>query len=163
MKHGFTIIELLIVVLISTALVGVGVAGYRDFAMRQEIDASMRIISSDLRRAQSLALSGVKPETGCTGTFNGYRFRFTSNAGQIVSYSTAPVCNNTDLVATTTVLPTTVLLSLSPSGTTSILFRPLGQGTDLPSGNPMTITIQSSGTFTGRRGTIRVTATGEID
>ena len=61
-KSGFTLIELMVVMLIMSLLFGLGFANFRDFQRRQILEGAVRAVKGDLRYAQELALAGRKPD-----------------------------------------------------------------------------------------------------
>ena len=70
--YGFTLIELMVVMLTMVLLFTLGYANYRQFQRRQILENYVRKVRGDLRLAQELALVGKKP-AGCTTLF-GYKF-----------------------------------------------------------------------------------------
>ncbi len=160
-SSGFTLIEILITLAISSALIGVTVAGYGDFASRQAVDSATRVLYSGLRLAQSKATSGEKPAS-CSGSFDGYRFRFLSSGGNITSFEMRPICSGTELTGTTTALPTNVTYTLSGTTPSFFTFKPLGLGTDVSPASPATITVSRSVAGATRSFVVTVTSSGEI-
>lgn len=80
---GFTLLELLVVIMTMTLLFGLTYANFRDFQRRQYLESAERLVEGDLRLAQQLALSGRKPDTTpdniCESrVLHGYRFHRTS-------------------------------------------------------------------------------------
>jgi len=133
MSQGYTIIELVIVVVISSLLLSVGYAQYRDFANRQEVQVARRQIDADLRHAQADALAGRKP-AGCNGTLEGYAFEIIVAVGfPSPEYETYALCSDPAGVKldvkTVSVLS---ILDLSPVPSVNpIIFRPFTYGTNL--------------------------------
>lgn len=160
MKRGYTLIELLIVIVIISLITGIGLATYRDYQRRQEVVNVARQLKSDIRLAQEYAQAGIKP-SGCgPDALQGYAFRADPDQSPQSYYLTA-YCNNTELlprtkevtlpanVTMTTTLPTTGLL---------LIFKALTQGTNIPSGETYRIRISGGGTSTQ----IIIAASGEI-
>lgn len=123
-KHGYTLIELLIVFSIIGILLGVGIVAYNDFNKRQTLKGAALTLKNDLRAAQNKALAGEKPPGGCT-VLDGYEVGFTATG-----YSFRAKCSPGPSygTATTVNLPTGVNLTISPAG--SVLFKVLSQGVD---------------------------------
>lgn len=143
---GYTLIELIIVIAIMSLLVGVGVAGYRDFSRRQDVQNSARTLIADLRVAQGAANSGEKP-TGCNA-LNGVVVDVTS----ATSYTLCYACNVnyagqscSQLGFTMKQVTTPAGTSLSVVGTQPILFRVLGRGTNLNATTTINVTSGTSG------------------
>ncbi len=160
-RNGFSLLELLIAIAISSALIGVSVAGYRDFASRQAVDAGVRVLYSGLRVAQTKASSGEKP-AGCVGSFDGYRVRFLTSGGVITSFETRAVCGGTEVAGTTTPFPANLVVTLSATTPTAFTFKPLALGTDLSPANPATITIARTVAGATRSFQVQVSSSGEI-
>lgn len=155
-NNGFTLIELLLFIVLSTTMIGFGIAGYRDFSVRQIVDAETRTVASNLRYAQSEASNGVKP-VGCV-TLDGYRVAFVTSNGNVTSYTISAVCGaNTYLVKTVT--PDTNV-RYTVTGAATILFRTVAQGTNLA--NPVTINVIGNTTVSQRTLSIVVSPSGDI-
>lgn len=136
---GYTLIELLIVMVIIGLILVFGVTSYSGFNERQKIKNAQQTILGDLRYARSMATNGKKPE-GCDEILEGYIFTIpTANSNQ---YSVYPVCKNKDgtdgtcvgpecdAVRHDVVLPD-IQLKILPNPNLSILFFTLGRGTDV--------------------------------
>lgn len=95
-RHGFTVIELLIVVLIMALLAGAGFFSIRAFSRRQQVVQSAKNVQEILRFAQKKARVGEKP-TGCV-TLNGYLVQGTT-ASSLITVSAR--CTNQNYVVTT--------------------------------------------------------------
>ncbi len=147
MKRGFTLIELLVSITLLMILAGAGVAGYRQSARRQTVDAAYNQVTGMLRQAQANAQSGKK--INCATTLAGWQVRF-SAASVVLEES----CAGTYPVSTFG-LPPGITLTTLPSPN-PILFGVLNRGTNVPS--------LTNINFTGfsLTKTITVTATGEI-
>jgi len=126
-SDGYTLIELLVVIVIATLLFGFAYASYRGFAQRQALLATARIMEGDIRKTQNFASSSYTPAS-CS-PLDGYLFEINTSDS---SYSASPVCGggkgNAVLAAS---LGSTY--SLSINGASSILFKPLGVGTNIDS------------------------------
>lgn len=87
-NHGFTMIELLIVVVTMSLMFGLGFANYRDFQGRQILRGAAEKIKGDLRLAQELALAGKK--SASCNTLNSYTLEYLT----ITTYQLVENCNN---------------------------------------------------------------------
>lgn len=142
MRKGYTLVELLVVMFVLVTIMGIGVLSYRDFNRRQQVIAAARLLRSDLRLAQTESLAGKKPENCDTATsvLNGYNFRRLSST----SYTVEAVCvnpNRTVTVRTVNLPPNTTMNNFN-----TIFFKPIGDGTSIPSGSSITITVNGTGT-----------------
>ncbi len=138
--RGYTLIELVIVILIMSLLVGVGVAGYRDFSRRQDVQNAGRALIADLRIAQGAANSGEKP-AGCNA-LNGVVFDVTSATSYTLCYACNVNYTNqrcSELGFTMKQVTPQNGSTLSVTGTHPILFRVLGRGTNLSAVTTVTI------------------------
>jgi len=61
MRRGFTLIEVLIVIVILGIIMAVGSVQFREFERRQAVVAAKRQVLADVRAAQADAASGRKP------------------------------------------------------------------------------------------------------
>lgn len=160
MRRGFTLIEVLIVIVILGVIMAVGSVRFREFERRQAVVSAKRQLLGDVRAAQSDAVSGRKP-TGCTGTLQGYGFQVTGTAGP-ASYRTFARCSagagTADLVTKSAELGESITISL-PS-VNPVLFKPVAEGTNMVEGTSVTINIGSSGTSTVD--TLIINASGEV-
>lgn len=87
--RGFTLIEIMIAISISSLLFGVGIASYIDFNRTQTTKGVGLTLKNNLRGVQSQALTGVKPTTCSTATeLESYRIDFFST-----SYQAQAVCS----------------------------------------------------------------------
>lgn len=165
--RGFTLIELLVAISITALLVAIGMAGFQEFANRQQVDILARAVLSDLRATQTNASSGIK--TGCTNPFAGYKVDFnvngkTSVAGgqtRATAYTISTLCPGS-ISPVTKNLSTNqfLLINRMPVTSANLTFKPLDAGTDVSSGNAFMITV--SNTKTSRTIRITVTASGQI-
>jgi len=126
---GFTIIELIIVMLIMALFIGLGYSNFRDFAVRQNLNTAQRTVYDYLQEAKSLSAANKKPED-CVGTFEGWRFKITRRASP-AEVSLYHVCEDSgDTLYKAEQLPQDIELNYTVSD--SILFIPLGGLTDIP-------------------------------
>jgi prepilin-type N-terminal cleavage/methylation domain-containing protein len=155
---GYTLIELLVTLTIVGLLFGFGFVNFRDFSRRQSLQGAAEKIRGDLRLAQSDALSGQKPSSGCP-TLDSYGFYVTSTSYSLYAYCTSG--KQVDIKDVT--LPSDISISISPSTLNPIKFKVLGQGTNIPaSPTPATATITLTQANTGSTARITVTAGGQI-
>lgn len=82
MKHGYSLIEVLVAVTIIGILTGSSLVGYNRFQGRQGLKSAGEQLVSDLRLTQQKALSGEKAAGWCQGATDslvGWRLIFTSD------------------------------------------------------------------------------------
>lgn len=154
---GYTLIEILVVLSIVGIVLGVGYAGFREFSRRQLVASNVKTLKSDVRLATGQALAGKKP-AGCLGVLQGYEFSVDENSG---SYTIEAVCSESvgDIVVKSVLLPEG--LTIGVTSPTPILFKPLGEGTNIPSGGRVEITL-TQGSINYSRGVV-VEASGNIE
>lgn len=136
---AYTLIEILIAISITAVLFGFGFAGYREYSQRQVLFAAARAVKSDLRSLQEKALSGEKP-VACAGKIlEGYRFDIIPTT----LYRMSALCSGSvvDIQDKSVELGFTIAATIDP-----ILFKVLGQGTNIPSGSSSIITLTQTGT-----------------
>ena len=153
-RDGFTLIEILMVCVISVMFLGVGFAGFRDFSRRQEVLVARRTVLSDLNLAQKNAQTGTKPDS-CNGSLEGYSFEITST--NPARYEVSAVCTNNEVLQLTKSLSTGV--TINTPATNPIIFGPLNRGTNLPRNTPVSLVLTSE----GHTQTISITWAGEIN
>lgn len=128
---GFTLLELLISMGIAMVLITGVIAGYQRFSSNERLRQAGATLKSNLRLAQSKAISGEKPEAGCS-QLTGVAVTFTPT-----SYTIQAQCEGGLAGPQTSVdLPTSLTMSstLSP-----LVFGVLNRGV---SGNTdVTITL----------------------
>lgn len=107
MKQGFTLIELIVSISILMLLVSGLLASYNNYNQSQSVGQSAQSVKANVRLAQSKALSGVKPSSGCT-ELSGYTVSFTQT-----TYSFQARCTE-GLVGTATQLTLAQGVSFSP-------------------------------------------------
>jgi type IV fimbrial biogenesis protein FimT len=150
-QGGYTLIEILVVLSITTLMLTIGIPGYRAFSQRQDLAGTSRQIVSDLRQAQQYALSGQKPSGITCTVLDGYTFsRSTASQYQIIAN-----CSNGDSVIKTVNLDANVTFTASLTNTK---FKVLGQGTTLSADNTLTLTNSAS----GNTATVIITTSGTI-
>ncbi len=153
-KKGYTLIEILIVLVIMGLLFAAGYANYRDFSRRQQVISAMRALRSDLRLAQEQAIEGKKPP-GCT-ILNGYKFSVQSPN----LYEIDASCTSGDIMVRTIPVPTGITISTPYPN--PIIFNILGTGTNIPTTPPGRTVLGLTQTLTGNFRSIIIYATGEI-
>lgn len=88
---GYTLIELMVAVTILLLSIGT-VAKYNDYHDKKQLTTAVDTVLTDLRLAQTLAIQGKKPISGCT-TFNGYRVVFNSTTTYYIAARCDPQGN----------------------------------------------------------------------
>ena len=160
MSKGYTLIEILVGLTIISLLFSMGFVSYRDFSRRQALNGAAKTVQGDLRLTQQQALSGQKPDDGNCNTpnlLNGYNFRVDSSS----SYAVEAACSGgggTNVEVKSVDLPSGV--SISTPSPNPILFKVLGQGTNIASGGSAVVTLTQTGVSSPI--TITITAGGEI-
>ena len=100
---GFTLIELLIVITILVTVVGFGLASYNGFNRRERLKQTALTLKSNLRFAQTKAISAEKPSSGCS-TFVGIEVGFSASA-----YTTQHVCAPEGVIPTADCTPGSIV------------------------------------------------------
>lgn len=128
---GFTLLELLISMGIAMVLISGVIAGYQRFNSNERLRQAGATLKSNLRLAQSKAISGEKPESGCS-QLTGVAVTFSTN-----SYTIQAECG-TDLAGpqTTVDLPAPIIVSSSRS---PLIFGVLNRG--VAGNSDVTITL----------------------
>lgn len=121
-RAGYTLIELLITISITTIMITLGVSAYRRAADIQAIKADTEKILTTLASAQKASTSGETDCTTSSGPYLGERLTTTSGSNTITLVST---CQNGDGIPRTTELSRFIFESNN-----TLLFRPLNQGID---------------------------------
>jgi len=135
---------------IMMVLIGFSVVNYNAFNEKQHVSEAASNFKSQIRLAQSKALSGQKPVSGCTA-FIGYTVTFTSS-----TYTIEPECSEGKVYETeriTVTLPKNVTFSPVPS---SFFYKPLMQGTSLSTDLLITLTNGSINAI------MKITPSGDI-
>ena len=155
LKKGYTLVELLVVILIMGIFLQLGFTSLRDFSRRQAAFSAARQVEGDIRFAQSLALSGNKPEgsvcDNINALFNGVRFQILT----ATSYEISTECSTGRAVIKTVTIDSNISLR-SPS-VNPIIFRPLARGTNVPTQTTIGVCTYAAGVG------IQVTNSGEIN
>lgn len=142
-SSGYTFIEIMVVLSITGLIFALGFASFRDFARRQLVLSTTREIKGDLRLAQEESISGKKPDT-CLGSLDGYKFLVTPSQQK---YEIFAACTGGDVLVKTKSFPEEV--NIGAPLVNPIIFKPIGVGTNIPSGETEVIDVSVSGsTFT---------------
>jgi len=158
-SHGYTLIEILVVLAIVSLLFGVGYISFRDFSRREALSGVVNQVKGDLRLSQQMALSGQKPnDTLCNApnTLTGIRFRVFTASQYYVNADCSGGIVNIKIVN----LPSGVIFASPFPVPNPIEFKILGQGTNIVSGQSAAIILTQAGT--NKSTTITVTSGGEI-
>lgn len=113
-RKGYSLIELLVAIAILLLLTGGLLASYATYNQNQTLRQAALTVKANFRLAQSKALSGVKPTSGCT-LLEGYNVSFTQS-----TYSLQAQCDPQGLVGIKTdlALPSELVFSPVPSSFT---------------------------------------------
>lgn len=156
-QHGYTLIEILVGITIIGLIFGFGFVSFREFSRRQALTGAAKGIVGDLRLAQGESVSGKKPDDiKCNGAnlLNGYYFRVSSSS----SYQIQVNCSGGDVDVKSVNLPGDI--SIATPSPNPVLFKALGQGTNIDQGLTATLTLTQAGT--GNQTTITISSAGEI-
>lgn len=158
-QKGYTLIEILIALTIIGILFSFGYTNFRDFSRRQSLAGVAKQLQGDLRLAQSAALAGQRPnDPKCSapgGSLSGIRVTFYA-----WSYWITYTCTGKNVELKVVNLPhDEVIIGPLPSPQ-AFEFKPLGQGTTLPSGTVLTINLWQ--VTTGKSQIVTVSSNGEI-
>lgn len=88
-NKGFSLIELLVVLVIILSITGFGISNYASFIDTQRLKQGGKTFINDLRFIQNRAMSSVKPRECGEFPLIAYRVSFSQN-----TYSYATVCSN---------------------------------------------------------------------
>lgn len=152
---GQTLLEILVSLTIVGIIFGLGYVGFRSFSQRQEMQSVDRSLVADLRLAQEQALAGQKPagvECDSPNTLSGFDFNVISSS----SYTLDAVCSGGTVNTKSVTLPTGI--SISTPSTNPIIFKSVGQGTNLSASVSATLTQ----TGTTNAVTVTISQGGEI-
>jgi len=153
---GYSLLEILIVLVIIGVVFSVGIAQFRDFSRRQAVRVAARQLLGDIREIQSQALSGKKP-AGCTGTFNGIRFAMTGSSGP-PQYEIQAQCSTASPAANVKTLADSVYIQTPLPG--DVVFRTVANGTNLVAGSSRVVTVCASGISGGI--SLTISASGDV-
>ena len=134
---GFTLIELIVVVIIMMALLGFSLVNYSSYNDSQRLKQAALTLKSDLQLTRTNASSGKKPlECYYSGdAFLGYTVDFL-----LSSYTVTPLCENQTLQPESTVtLPDGIVFS-DPVPPFTVTYLPLTQG--ISEDSPHVVTLK---------------------
>ena len=157
---AYTLVEILVGITIIGLIFGFGFVSFREFSRRQALTGAAKQIQGDLRLTQELAIAGQKPEDidcDSPNTLTGYNFRVNPDS----SYTIEAACTGnggTNVELKEVSLPSDI--SLSATSPNPILFKALGQGTNMTQGSSVTLTLVQAGT--GSQIIVTISASGEI-
>lgn len=134
MKAAFTLVELLVAMTILAIVGGAGMAGFRQAALRQSVDAAQGQLMGVLSQAQSNASAGVRDATCGANSLTGWRVTFTAT-----TFKVEGVCGPTTFSTKTYTLAASISLTTLPSPN-PIIFKPLRAGTNVPNSTNIVIT-----------------------
>lgn len=165
LKAGYTLIEILVAITIVGILFGVGYANFRSFSQRQVIINAAKTIQGDLRLVQERALAGQKPtDPACNtpNTLNGYNFKILSTglSGTPPEYEVRANCSGGIVSEPTKDVILSSDLSISIPNPNPIIFNILGNGTNITSGQTVTLTVTQNGS--GSTSSITIASGGQI-
>jgi prepilin-type N-terminal cleavage/methylation domain-containing protein len=122
MKHGFSLIELIVSVSVIMLITGGVISSYNSYNDKQKIRQAALTVKSHLRLAQASASGSRIPTSSTCSDFIGFTV-----SGTGTSYTIGPECTEGSGYeeAATTNLANGLTLSLSPA---SFTFYPLSQG-----------------------------------
>lgn len=154
MRKGFTLVEVLISLSILGLLFGLGSVNFRDYARRQQLVSAARNLKGELRLVQIKASAGEKPSScSSTNILSSYSFIIYANSYRIVANCSPGIIAN--------IKTESLINGISmESNVNPILFKVLGQGTNISPVTPAVITLKQTGT--NNEITVTVTAGGEI-
>ena len=156
LTSAYTFIEILVALTIIGLIFGIGYVSFRDFSRRQALSGAARSIKGDLRLAQEQAISGQKPlDLFCNSpnTLSGYYFnRISAN-----NYRLVAACSGGNVITKDVTIASDISISINQN---PVVFKVLGQGTNVPQATPAVITLTQAGT--SNTTTITITSTGEI-
>jgi len=154
MKKGYTLIELLIVIVIMGIVFSIGYVNFQDYSRQQALLAAVRSIETDIHQTQEYALSGNIP-AACTTLLNNYKFNVTSSTTYEIDATCTP--NTTIQIKIFNVAAGMTIAAPNPN---PIVFKTLGQGTNIASGGTARIVVTQ--TLTGKTRTITIGETGNV-
>lgn len=125
MARGYTLIEMLVVVIIIGILVGGGIASLLTFRERQYLKQAGSQLYSDLRLAQAKA-SSSETAAGCaSGQLQGYGVQITNNSSV---YKIVAICADANVDVMQRTLPAGATALTSSKCTTQLSFYILAKG-----------------------------------
>lgn len=149
MKHGYTLVELMIIVVIVGVLVSFGVSAYGKARDRQAGQAAVEQLLSLLQESQTIANIG---KIDCTAKFQGQLVTIESPN----IFKQQSICEDDPGAESTTTI--TGVADFTPSSTV-MTFQPLSLGISLPT-NPYLLSIVGENGVTYK---IELTSAGTIE
>lgn len=122
-RQGFSLVELLLVIVIFSILFTVGVASYNNFNRKRVVRETALKLMNNLRFVQNKALSGEKPDFACD-VLNGWRLQLSAN-----SYQIQAICDEGRPSGNVKTYSLPIGVSLN-SDTSSFLFKVLAHGVE---------------------------------
>lgn len=153
-SHGYTLIELLIVIAIVAILFTIGYVSFRDYSQEQSLLSAVRTIRTDVLSTKELALSGDKPST-CNTILNNYKFSITSGTTYSITANCSP---NDDISVKDVTVPAGFTLTAPTPN--PITFKVLADGTNIALGATASILVTQ--TSTGNSRAITIGGNGDI-
>ncbi|SRR4030042_6579661 len=158
-RRGYTLLELLIVIVTMVLVSTVGMASYRSFQRRKVLDGSALKVQSDLRLAQEMSLSGKKPSACASYTAIDYiQLLRTSNSRYVIQVRCNHEATSVD-IKSYDLNPQFQGVTFNPLFS-NIIFNPLGRGIKMAT-EPTVITLFQSAT--GTRKYIKIYKSGEMN
>lgn len=116
-SSGFSLIELMVVFLLTSIISGIGFASYKSYSDKQTLTSAAQDLKLVIDNTKFNALSGVKP-SNCASTdpLSGYDFTLLQVSN---SYTMSALCGTNKYVLQTKVVPQQV--SILPSSTCSVI------------------------------------------
>lgn len=148
---GYTLIELLFVIALTSILVGFGISSYRRAQVRQIGSNASEQILSHLLAQQKTSNIGNHDAGECLGPYLGQAVTFTANSNQI---TTQAICRDSNASPATTTIDGIIFTSDH-----TVTFKPGNGGTDLDSSDPLNLDFTSTGNLTHR---LQLTQSGTI-
>lgn len=131
-KRGYTLIELLITITITTILITFGVSAYRKASDVQAVKSQTELILTTLSQAQKAATTG---KTDCTTKYIGEQVIVTGGTGNLTITSQCVGDSGTPKIVS--------LSDMTFVADATILFKPLNQGIDLNTTSPLNLDYQN--------------------
>ncbi len=153
-SHGFTLIEILVVLGLTIMLTMFGIAGYNKFNRTQVLKQQVLDFSVILRDAQNRALAGEVTASRC-GASNFRLLEWRVVITSAIDYNLTVYCAGSSFVVNNYQLSTS--LAFSPASG-YVGFKPLGQG--VSNGSRTTVTVNH--TVSGKSIIITISTQGEI-
>lgn len=140
---GYSLIELLVAIATMVIIFSVGIANFRGYQRRQNLENAFRMVKADLMLTRELALT-AKFKEGCN-VLNGYLFRIDASTDEyIVGADCGPgnTCvNKPNLCEKKVSLPDNIDISLNAGNT--ILFKTVAGGINWTSNALITLSDEN--------------------